>query len=285
MPIKVLELHHHGIRIGTTPGQVETSRRFYTEVLGLTADSERPDLPGVPGFWMFVGNDKHTASIHLMGATGISPLARNLKEDPTLPHVALAVEDIQAATEELKDRGIWFWQIQGLVGADSDQVFVQDPSGNVIELHQIGTCRCNKASFAGSGFADDRTANAIRIAEAIRLFGDYRWVGLYDVRVKDVSIIAWSGPGAPAYPVFPVTSGLTGRSVASKQTVVSNDVANDPGYLTAFGSTRSEIIVPVMDGGAVVGTIDVESERKDAFTDRDRLFLEHCAAASLSIWK
>jgi len=147
MPIKVVELHHHGIRIGTTPDEVENGRRFYVEVLGLEADPQRPDLRGVPGFWMFVGSEEHTASIHLMGATGTSPLARSPKEDPTLPHVALAVEDIQEAKRELKRRGIWFWEIQGLVGGNSDQVFVEDPSGNVIELHQIGTCRCNKAAF------------------------------------------------------------------------------------------------------------------------------------------
>ena len=149
MPIKVLELHHHGIRIGTTAADVESGRRFYTGVLGLQADPERPDLPGVPGFWMFVGDDKQTASIHLMAATGMSPLARSVREDPTLPHVALAVEDINEAKQELRRQGIWFWEIQGLVGADSDQVFVEDPFGNVIELHQIGACRCNKAAFGG----------------------------------------------------------------------------------------------------------------------------------------
>jgi len=44
-------------------------------------------------------------------------------------------------------------------------------------------------------------------------------------------------------------------------------VRNDPRYLTAFGNTLSEIIIPVLDekNGAVVGTIDVESERANAF--------------------
>jgi catechol 2,3-dioxygenase-like lactoylglutathione lyase family enzyme len=150
MPIKVIELHHHGIRIGTTPEEVESGRKFYTNVLGLEPDPQRPTLPGVPGFWMFVGKGSNTASIHLMGASGMSPLARSPKEDPTLPHVALAVEDIQEAKLELERQGIWFWQIQGLVGENSDQVFVEDPFGNVIELHQIGTCRCNKAAFLSS---------------------------------------------------------------------------------------------------------------------------------------
>ncbi len=144
MPIKVVELHHHGIRIGTTTEEVEQARQFYTDVLGLQTDPGRPNIPSIPGFWMYVGQGEQTSQIHLMGARGMSPMARSEKEDPTLPHVALAVENIQEAREELERRGIWHWRIQGLVGNNSDQVFVQDPFGNVIELHQVGSCRCNK---------------------------------------------------------------------------------------------------------------------------------------------
>lgn len=147
MAIKVLELHHHGIRIGKSDDAVEQARQFYGDVLGLETDTGRPTIPGIPGFWMYVGQDEHTAQIHLMGAEGRSPVARSDKEDPTLPHVALAVEDIQEARRELDRRGVWYWQIQGLVGQNSDQLFVQDPFGNVIELHQIGTCRCNKIAL------------------------------------------------------------------------------------------------------------------------------------------
>jgi catechol 2,3-dioxygenase-like lactoylglutathione lyase family enzyme len=150
MPIKVVELHHHGIRIGTTAEEVEQARQFYTDVLGLQTDPGRPNIPSIPGFWMYVGQGEQTAQIHLMGARGMSPMARSEKEDPTLPHVALAVENIQEAREELERRGIWHWRIQGLVGDNSDQVFVQDPFGNVIELHQIGSCRCNKIALGTS---------------------------------------------------------------------------------------------------------------------------------------
>jgi catechol 2,3-dioxygenase-like lactoylglutathione lyase family enzyme len=150
MPIKVVELHHHGIRIGTAPEEVESARQFYTDVLGLQVDPGRPNIPSIPGFWMYVGQGEQTSQIHLMGARGMSPMARSEKEDPTLPHVALAVENIQEAREELERRGIWHWRIQGLVGNNSDQVFVQDPFGNVIELHQVGTCRCNKVVLGAS---------------------------------------------------------------------------------------------------------------------------------------
>lgn len=151
MPIKVVELHHHGIRIGTTDQDVTSAREFYGDVLGLEADAGRPDIPGIPGLWMYVGQGKQTTQLHLMGATGQSPAARSDKEDPTLPHVALAVEDIDDARRELEQRGIWHWTIQGLVGQGSDQVFVRDPFGNVIELHQVGTCNCNKSALEPGG--------------------------------------------------------------------------------------------------------------------------------------
>ena len=87
----------------------------------------------------------------LVGATGKSPVARSSEEDPTRPHVALAVEDIQEARRELEARGIRHWTIRGLVGDNSDQVFVPDPFNNIVELHQIGTGRCNRVTLEGQG--------------------------------------------------------------------------------------------------------------------------------------
>jgi putative methionine-R-sulfoxide reductase with GAF domain len=115
----------------------------------------------------------------------------------------------------------------------------------------------------------DRVSKARAITDAIRREGAYRWAGLYDVDIQEgvVSNIAWSGASAPEYPTFPLTKGLTSRAIAEKKTINVGDVANDPDYLTALITTRSEIIVPVLDsvGNRVLGTIDVESERPHAF--------------------
>ncbi len=134
--------------------------------------------------------------------------------------------------------------------------------------------------------SDDRAVRAKRLAELIRTLGEYRWVGVYDVTAEHVSIIAWSGPGAPEYPQFPVTKGLTGAAIQQKKAVVVGDVRNDPRYLTAFGSTLSEIIVPVLSPGEerVIGTVDVESENANAFSARDQQMIEQCAQAALPLW-
>jgi L-methionine (R)-S-oxide reductase len=133
-----------------------------------------------------------------------------------------------------------------------------------------------------------RVAKAESIAEAIRSKGSYRWVGIYDVDIQGglVSNIAWSGPNAPAHPIFPIMKGLTARAIAGKKTINVGDVANDLGYLTALGDTRAEIIVPVLDiaGDRVIGTIDVESERLNAFDSTEQEFLEECARLLTGFW-
>jgi L-amino acid N-acyltransferase YncA/putative methionine-R-sulfoxide reductase with GAF domain len=116
-----------------------------------------------------------------------------------------------------------------------------------------------------------------RVAELVREATGRRWVGVYAVGSDEVVNLAWAGPGPPAYPTFPTDQGLTSAVIAQGQTVVSNDVANDPRYLTALDSTGSEMIVPVVLDGRVVGTLDVEDERTSAFSDEDRQLLEAIA--------
>jgi L-methionine (R)-S-oxide reductase len=144
-------------------------------------------------------------------------------------------------------------------------------------MNDSASLRAQLAAAVSDG--GDRHLRAAQAADAIRGFRAYRWVGIYDVGATEIALIAYSGSAAPAYPVFPVSQGLSSEAVRSRTTVLVNDVANDPRYLTAFRSTGSEMIVPVLVKGRVVGTIDVESERLNAFDDNDRAALEACAQA------
>ena len=149
MALRVLELHHHGIRIGPRPDEVKKALGFYQDVLGLTPDAGRPEIPTIDGYWMDVGG---TAQIHLMGVEGASKFAQGPDKDPSRPHVALAVPDIQEAKAELERMGVSHWVTRGVVGPASEQIFMYDPFGNMIELHQAGTCRCvAKTRRAASG--------------------------------------------------------------------------------------------------------------------------------------
>jgi len=132
----------------------------------------------------------------------------------------------------------------------------------------------------------ERRLKALQAAELIRQVRSYRWVGLYDVSPSEIAAIAWTGTTAPAYPRFPVTQGLSGAAVATRRPVIVQDVTRDPRYLTAFGSTRSEAIFPVAisEDGRIVGTIDVESDRINAFGAEDEAFLGGCAQMLTPIW-
>jgi catechol 2,3-dioxygenase-like lactoylglutathione lyase family enzyme len=142
MAIRVLELHHQGIRVGSTQQDADRSLAFYRDVLGLAADPGRPQIPTIPGYWMDVGG----AQIHLIGVDGMSSFAQGPGKDPAAPHVALAVADVQEAKHELERLGVEHWTVRGLTGPASEQVFMRDPAGNMIELHQAGTCRCNAST-------------------------------------------------------------------------------------------------------------------------------------------
>jgi putative methionine-R-sulfoxide reductase with GAF domain/uncharacterized damage-inducible protein DinB len=122
-------------------------------------------------------------------------------------------------------------------------------------------------------------------AESIRSAGSYRWVGLYEVGETEIGAIAWTGVEAPVFPRFPRETGLNGAAVASGEPVIAQDVSTDSRYLTAFPTTASEGIFPVLGAsGEVIGTIDVESDRRDAFSAEDERFLRACASALQPLW-
>ncbi|OLB19570.1 MAG: hypothetical protein AUH16_06930 [Acidobacteria bacterium 13_2_20CM_57_7] len=136
--------------------------------------------------------------------------------------------------------------------------------------------------------ASGRVAALQKVAELLRSAGSYRWVGLYDVdrAAGIVKNVVWSGPGAPEFPTFPISKGLTGAVISTRATVNVGNVAADSRYLTAFGTTRSEIIVPVLDrtSETVVGTIDVESEKPNAFSEEVQSYLEACSSVIRPLW-
>jgi len=116
------------------------------------------------------------------------------------------------------------------------------------------------------------------MAEMIRSACDYRFVGIYKIVRDEFVIVAKTGKCPPAYPRFPISQGLAGAALEAKQSIMVADVHKDPRYLPTFGSTQSEIVVPIVsESGKVIGLIDVESEKLDAFTENDRDFLEHAA--------
>ena len=104
----------------------------------------------------------------------------------------------------------------------------------------------------------------------------FDWTGIYLVEGADLVL----GPyvGHPTEHVrIPIGAGICGAAAAAGETIVVDDVRADPRYLACFLSTRSEIVVPILAGGRVIGEIDIDSDRPAAFGPGDRDFLEGVA--------
>ena len=108
-------------------------------------------------------------------------------------------------------------------------------------------------------------------------FDRYSWVGIYLVEGDDLVLGPWKGPQATEHVRIPVGQGICGAAAASGHTEVVDDVNADERYLACFPSTRSEIVVPIAYEGRVVGEIDIDSDARAAFDERDREFLERVA--------
>ena len=116
------------------------------------------------------------------------------------------------------------------------------------------------------------------VAEMIQAAGNYRWVALYKIVKKDFVIMAHTGDEPAAYPQFPITQGLCGAALETGKTLVVGDVHKDNRFLPAFHNTNSEMIVPLVnEHKKIVGMLDAESDKLNAFGADDRQFLERAA--------
>lgn len=106
----------------------------------------------------------------------------------------------------------------------------------------------------------------------------YTWVGIYLVKGGDLHLDVWSGPAATVHTVIPVGKGICGWAAKSAKTEIVSDVSKDPRYLQCFTSTRSEIVVPIVKQGKVVGELDIDSDQLNAHSSIDREFLEAVAS-------
>jgi class 3 adenylate cyclase len=159
---------------------VTALRRFYGEVLGLEADVAAWDRPEE----CLRINAGGSAQIHLVTRASRPPVAGEF--DHTAPHVALAVASIDDAQAELDRLAVPYRVVHGRLGPDSRRLFLTDPAGNLIELHQQDSCRCTSRARSGLGqarvcgtvlFADMRgfTAVAERLTpgEVVPLLNEY----------------------------------------------------------------------------------------------------------------
>lgn len=108
-------------------------------------------------------------------------------------------------------------------------------------------------------------------------FPKYDWTGIYLVEGDELVVDSYLGAPTP-HERIPIGQGICGAAVAERDTIIVPDVNADPRYLACSIETKSEIVVPIYDGEVIIGEIDIDSHRPDAFKAHDRRYLERIAA-------
>ncbi|HUB61026.1 MAG TPA: GAF domain-containing protein [Puia sp.] len=122
----------------------------------------------------------------------------------------------------------------------------------------------------------DRVANLANIAAALRQQFGWLWVGFY--LVKDGELVVGPFQGPVACTRIAPGRGVCGTSWVEKRTLIVPDVEKFPGHIACSSLSRSEIVVPIFDGGEVVGVLDADSAAFNEFDGVDQRWLEELAA-------
>lgn len=122
----------------------------------------------------------------------------------------------------------------------------------------------------------DAIANMANVAACLWETFRFWWVGFYRVRGGELVLGPFQGPLACTR--IQKGRGVCGTAWAEGRTIIVPDVEAFPGHIACSSASRSEIVVPIMRDGAVVGVIDIDSERFNAFDETDALWLERIAA-------
>jgi putative methionine-R-sulfoxide reductase with GAF domain len=142
------------------------------------------------------------------------------------------------------------------------------------------TDRADLLTAIGSAIAAAPNADAA-MKQAVRLLKDgipyYSWVGIYLLDGDELELGPFLGKPSP-HTRIPLGNGICGAAATEKATIVVDDVNADPRYLACSLETKSEIVVPIIEDGRVLGEIDIDSDTPAAFGDADRRLLEQVAA-------
>ena len=118
----------------------------------------------------------------------------------------------------------------------------------------------------------DRVANLANIAAALRQQFGWLWVGFYLVKNGELVVGPFQGPVACTR--IGKGRGVCGTSWKEERTLIVPDVEMFPGHIACSSLSRSEIVVPIFERGAVVGVLDADSAALNEFDEEDRRWLE-----------
>jgi L-methionine (R)-S-oxide reductase len=106
-----------------------------------------------------------------------------------------------------------------------------------------------------------------------QFFERINWVGFY--LLDNGELVLGPFQGLPACIRIPLGKGVCGTAAETKESIVVPDVNAYPGHIACDAASQSEVVVPILKDGVLVGVLDVDSPELNRFTEDDRAGLEH----------
>lgn len=126
----------------------------------------------------------------------------------------------------------------------------------------------------------DATANAANLAALVfHTLPDLNWAGFY--WMKQGELVLGPFQGKPACVRIAIGAGVCGTAARDKRTVVVEDVHRFPGHIACDSASNSEVVVPLVRDGRVLGVFDLDSPRTRRFDEEDARALEALVAIYL----
>ena len=132
------------------------------------------------------------------------------------------------------------------------------------------------------GDEPDALANAANFVALLNnAMDDVNWMGIY-VRRGDELVL---GPfqGLPACVRIPIGRGVCGTAAEALETQRVADVHAFPGHIACDAASRSELVVPLVAGGTLIGVFDIDSPSPDRFSEADQAGVERLCATYCEI--
>ena len=101
------------------------------------------------------------------------------------------------------------------------------------------------------------------------------WAGFY--LLENDTLVLGPFQGKPACIEIPIGKGVCGTAAAKGETVVVANVHEFPGHIACDGASNSEIVIPLLENGKVVGVLDIDSPLFSRFSPEDKEGLEKFA--------
>jgi len=120
---------------------------------------------------------------------------------------------------------------------------------------------------------EDRIANLSNASALLNQFlEDINWVGFYLYKGEELVL----GPfqGLPACVRIPLTRGVCGKAAREGLTVRVPNVHEFPGHIACDAASQSEIVVPIIQNGELIGVLDIDSPKLERFDETDQSYLE-----------